>query len=70
MQQEEQKYDHSFDKGNKYLSNFDDNIKTLMIIPPSQINSKDNRYPYCIVWTPIPFVSHFFPFIGHTGICT
>uniref|UniRef100_A0A674MHU9 Transmembrane protein 222 n=1 Tax=Takifugu rubripes TaxID=31033 RepID=A0A674MHU9_TAKRU len=29
-----------------------------------------SRYPYCIVWTPIPVLSWLFPFIGHMGICT
>lgn len=29
-----------------------------------------NRYPYCIVWTPLPLISWFLPMIGHTGICT
>ncbi|CAB0012052.1 unnamed protein product [Nesidiocoris tenuis] len=27
------------------------------------------RYPYCIVWTPIPLITYIFPFIGHMGIC-
>lgn len=26
------------------------------------------RYPYCIVWTPIPLLTWLFPFIGHMGI--
>lgn len=26
------------------------------------------RYPYCIVWTPIPLISWLLPFIGHIGI--
>uniref|UniRef100_A0A8C4T813 Transmembrane protein 222b n=2 Tax=Erpetoichthys calabaricus TaxID=27687 RepID=A0A8C4T813_ERPCA len=29
-----------------------------------------SRFPYCIVWTPIPVLSWLFPFIGHMGICT
>lgn len=33
------------------------------------INRNRNRYPYCIVWTPIPMLTWFFPFIGHMGIC-
>ncbi|KAF3839964.1 hypothetical protein F7725_018681 [Dissostichus mawsoni] len=33
-------------------------------------DKKNNRYPYCIVWTPIPILSWVFPFIGHMGICT
>ncbi|XP_066573765.1 transmembrane protein 222b [Amia ocellicauda] len=28
------------------------------------------RFPYCIVWTPIPVLSWLLPFIGHMGICT
>uniref|UniRef100_A0A3B4YE63 Transmembrane protein 222a n=1 Tax=Seriola lalandi dorsalis TaxID=1841481 RepID=A0A3B4YE63_SERLL len=31
---------------------------------------KNSRYPYCIVWTPIPILSWVLPFIGHMGICT
>jgi len=27
-------------------------------------------FPYCIVWTPLPLISWFIPFIGHTGICS
>jgi len=29
-----------------------------------------NRFPCCIVWTPIPMLTWMFPFIGHMGICT
>ena len=28
-----------------------------------------SRYPYCIVWSPLPLITWFIPFIGHTGIC-
>lgn len=28
----------------------------------------NERYPFCIVWTPIPFLTWLFPFIGHMGI--
>ncbi|XP_061807628.2 transmembrane protein 222a [Nerophis lumbriciformis] len=31
---------------------------------------KNCRYPYCVVWTPIPILSWVLPFIGHMGICT
>lgn len=27
-----------------------------------------DRYPFSIVWTPLPVISWFFPLIGHTGI--
>ncbi|XP_053610199.1 transmembrane protein 222 [Plodia interpunctella] len=33
------------------------------------IDFERNRYPYCIVWTPIPVLSWIFPFLGHMGIC-
>nr|BAB30776.1 unnamed protein product [Mus musculus] len=29
-----------------------------------------DRFPYCVVWTPIPVLTWFFPIIGHMGICT
>jgi hypothetical protein len=28
-----------------------------------------NRYPCCIVWSPLPLITLFIPFIGHLGIC-
>lgn len=33
-----------------------------------EINFDTDKYPFCIVWTPIPVLSWFFPFIGHMGI--
>uniref|UniRef100_A0A8C1Y3N4 Transmembrane protein 222a n=1 Tax=Cyprinus carpio TaxID=7962 RepID=A0A8C1Y3N4_CYPCA len=35
-----------------------------------KIDKEMSRYPYCIVWTPIPVLTWFLPFIGHMGICT
>eukprot|EP00095_Tigriopus_kingsejongensis_P003754 maker-scaffold911_size81771-snap-gene-0.25 protein:Tk03754 transcript:maker-scaffold911_size81771-snap-gene-0.25-mRNA-1 annotation:"predicted protein" len=35
-----------------------------------KIDSERHRYPYCIVWTPLPLISWFLPFIGHMGIGT
>ncbi|XP_074603864.1 transmembrane protein 222 [Brevipalpus obovatus] len=35
-----------------------------------EINVQRNRYPYCLVWTPIPLLTWLFPFIGHMGIAT
>ncbi|KAJ9593290.1 hypothetical protein L9F63_015165, partial [Diploptera punctata] len=32
------------------------------------VDSKKHRFPYCIVWTPIPLLTWIFPFIGHMGI--
>ncbi|XP_033107694.1 transmembrane protein 222-like [Anneissia japonica] len=34
------------------------------------IDHRRCRYPYCIVWTPIPLLTWLFPFIGHMGIAT
>lgn len=34
----------------------------------SIINFDTDKYPFCIVWTPIPVLTWFFPFIGHMGI--
>lgn len=36
----------------------------------SKIDVLRNRFPYCLVWTPIPILSWMFPFIGHMGIAT
>lgn len=33
-----------------------------------RINVLKNRYPFSIVWTPIPCLTWIFPFIGHMGI--
>lgn len=35
-----------------------------------KIDAKNQRFPYCIVWTPIPLLTWLFPFIGHMGIGT
>ena len=46
------------------------NSNTQLNINTKKINSQKNRYPYCIVWTPIPFITYLIPSIGHTGIAT
>lgn len=33
------------------------------------VDLKRHRYPYCVVWTPIPGLTWLFPFLGHVGIC-
>lgn len=33
-----------------------------------RISHEAQRYPFCIVWTPIPLLTWLFPFIGHMGI--
>mmetsp|Transcript_28183 Transcript_28183/g.47404 ORF Transcript_28183/g.47404 Transcript_28183/m.47404 type:complete len:188 (-) Transcript_28183:174-737(-) len=37
------------------------------IVMPT-IDPSIEKYPHCIVWTPIPCISWVLPFIGHTGI--
>ena len=39
-------------------------------ITKKEIDLKSSHFPYCIVWTPIPFLTYLFPTIGHTGIGT
>ena len=34
------------------------------------IDFKRQRFPYCIVWSPLPLITALLPCIGHTGICT
>ncbi|XP_017785275.1 PREDICTED: transmembrane protein 222 [Nicrophorus vespilloides] len=34
----------------------------------AKIDKSKDRYPFCIVWTPIPLLTWLFPFIGHMGI--
>ena len=33
------------------------------------IDKKNDRYPYSLVWTSIPCITHIIPWIGHLGIC-
>ncbi|GMT15304.1 hypothetical protein PFISCL1PPCAC_6601 [Pristionchus fissidentatus] len=37
---------------------------------PREIDHAERRYPFCIVWTPIPCITWFLPFVGHMGIAT
>ncbi|KAG8383384.1 hypothetical protein BUALT_Bualt04G0006900 [Buddleja alternifolia] len=34
-----------------------------------QIDPSRSRFPCCIVWSPLPVLSWFFPCVGHIGIC-
>lgn len=38
------------------------------IMKQESINPDIQRFPMCIVWTPIPMITWLFPFIGHMGI--
>ena len=33
------------------------------------IDKENDRYPYSLVWTSIPCITHIIPWIGHLGIC-
>lgn len=35
----------------------------------SPVDPRHARFPYCLVWTPLPIVAWLVPFIGHVGIC-
>ncbi|KAG7198836.1 hypothetical protein KM043_001804 [Ampulex compressa] len=34
------------------------------------VHPERQRFPFCIVWTPLPLLSYVLPFIGHMGIAT
>jgi Protein of unknown function (DUF778) len=38
------------------------------VVMKCDIDPARQRYPYCIVWSPLPVITWFFPFIGHTGV--
>ena len=57
-------------KENKNKDNIDKNIKKekkekLKI----NIDKENDKYPYSLVWTSIPCITHTLPWIGHMGIC-
>ena len=43
-------------------------LSTTNVKQEGKIEPERARFPYCIVWTPLPLISWFVPFIGHTGI--
>lgn len=47
------------------MSTFSSNNSAITI---PTIDFRRDKYPFCIVWTPIPVLTWFFPFIGHMGI--
>ena len=38
--------------------------------PKINLDPKNQRFPFCLVWTPLPCVTWFLPSIGHVGIGT
>lgn len=45
-------------------------IAPLPMKMTSLLDISRNRFPYCIVWTPLPLITTIIPCIGHTGFCT
>lgn len=39
-------------------------------LSPPPVDPARGRFPFCIVWSPIPVLTWFLPFIGHLGIAT
>ncbi len=35
-----------------------------------KMDAERHRFPFCVVWTPLPLITWLLPFIGHMGICT
>ena len=44
----------------------DRSLKRKCSLPP--IDASHDLFPYCIVWSPLPPITFFLPFIGHIGI--
>lgn len=36
--------------------------------PTAAVDPANQRFPFCIVWSPIPVLTWFLPFVGHLGI--
>eukprot|EP00924_Labyrinthula_sp_SR-Ha-C_P005754 maker-scaffold_14-snap-gene-4.46-mRNA-1 protein AED:0.00 eAED:0.00 QI:68/1/1/1/0/0/2/1020/182 len=34
-----------------------------------KVEPEKELFPFCLVWTPIPFLTMILPFVGHMGIC-
>ena len=54
-------YNETFDTREKNNTRF---------YPKIKLDMKKQRFPYCMVWTPLPCITWIFPSIGHVGICT
>jgi hypothetical protein len=54
---------------NTGISDAKDNGLVDPLKPGTGIDHSRQRYPYCLVWSPLGPLTWFFPFVGHTGIC-
>ncbi|CAM6129929.1 unnamed protein product [Calypogeia fissa] len=50
------------------LTNDGSESKQKSVFAPP-IDTAKSRFPYCVVWTPLPVVAWLAPFVGHVGIC-
>nr|XP_024401639.1 protein REVERSION-TO-ETHYLENE SENSITIVITY1-like isoform X2 [Physcomitrium patens]PNR35799.1 hypothetical protein PHYPA_021649 [Physcomitrium patens] len=37
--------------------------------PERPVDLKNGKFPYCLVWVPLPIIAWLVPFVGHVGIC-
>jgi len=37
--------------------------------PERPVDVKNGKFPYCLVWVPLPIIAWLVPFVGHVGIC-
>jgi len=50
------------------ISNKSKDFSSVNMNNTNVIDPKRDRYPYCLVWTPIPILTWLLPFVGHLGI--
>ncbi|WKX96583.1 hypothetical protein Q1695_012763 [Nippostrongylus brasiliensis] len=56
--------------GSRLTSGGDVEAGNSRMVSPAEIDIPRHRFPFCIVWTPLPVITWFLPFIGHMGIAT
>lgn len=52
----------------KFLHQMQSSESDESSIHDHRIDSKQAKYPFCIVWTPIPVLTWLLPMVGHLGI--
>nr|CDJ94559.1 Protein of unknown function DUF778 domain containing protein [Haemonchus contortus] len=58
------------DTSSKLTSGANLEAKDSRMVVDEEIDIARHRFPYCIVWTPLPVLTWIFPLIGHMGIAT
>ena len=61
--------DKNFQNANTTIDNSESERNEKKFVLRRPIDIHRNRYPFCMVWTPLPLISWIIPIIGHTGIC-